>query len=484
MEILLISIYFICMLFIFLFSMAQLQLALIYKKRRQKNPSESKPEIWIGDDKPIVTIQLPVYNERYVVGRLLDVVARMKWPKDKFEIQVLDDSTDITSEIIASRVKDMINQGIQVHHIRRDVRTGYKAGALQYGMKSARGTFIAIFDADFLPQPHFLDQTMAYFKDPSIGMVQTRWEHLNQDFSLLTKLQAFGLDGHFLVEQTGRNEAGLFINFNGTAGVWRKKCIEDAGGWQADTLTEDLDLSYRAQLWGWKFKYVEHVGSPAELPVIMSAVKSQQYRWTKGGAETARKTLPKIFKAHIRLKNKIHAFFHLTNSANFLFLLIASILSVPLLFVKYRHPGLSGVFNSGSIFVLGFLAISYFYWIASKYSPHEPGYKHFRFFPIFIAFSMGLGLHNSIAVVEGYAWYKTPFIRTPKFNINGNSGNLKGNVYNVNKITWVTYLEGLLSLYFFFGICVGIALGDYGMIFFHLMLAAGYAGIFILSLRQ
>lgn len=469
------------MLFIMLFSLVQLHLSVVYRKSKKVGTQvidASKTPL----EYPIVTIQLPLFNEKYVAARLLDSVVEIDWPKDALEIQILDDSTDETSEIIKNKLSEDKFKDLDILHIKRKNRKGYKAGALQLGMKASKGEYIAIFDADFMPHRNFLLNTIREFEHPEVGMVQTQWEHLNKDFSLLTKLQAFGLNGHFRVEQTGRNESGSFINFNGTGGIWRKTCIEEAGGWQIDTLTEDLDLSFRAQMKGWKFKYLEDVPSPSELPVIMSAVKSQQYRWTKGGAETAKKNLGKVLRTKLNFINKVHAFFHLTNSANFLLLLIASIISIPLLFIKHDNPEYKMIFNYGSIFLIGFLAISYFYWTANRAEASNKSY--FKYFPIFIVFSMGFTLNNSLAVIEGLLGIKSSFVRTPKFNIVGANGSWKGNMYLSHKLTWSTLLEGLLSLYFFAGIALGIIVGDYGLIFFHLMLAMGYAGIFYYSIKH
>jgi cellulose synthase/poly-beta-1,6-N-acetylglucosamine synthase-like glycosyltransferase len=481
MDILLISVYGACMLFITLFSLVQLHLAIVYRKSKKKTRSDNR-NAGRTNEFPRVTIQLPIFNEKYVVERLLDAVVDIQWPRGTLEIQILDDSTDETSTIIQAKLREERFQNFNIVHIQRTSRTGYKAGALQLGLQASKGEFIAIFDADFVPDKSFLMNTIGEFDNPAIGMVQTRWEHLNEDYSLLTKLQAFALNGHFRVEQSGRNSAGSFINFNGTAGIWRKTCIEDAGGWQTDTLTEDLDLSYRAQMKGWKFQYLEDIPAPAELPVIMSAVKSQQFRWTKGGAETAKKNLGMVLKTNLNLMNKIHAFFHLTNSANFLLLLIASLVSLPLLLVKYNNPELKLIFNIGSIFLVGFLAISYFYWTANnaEYSSRE----YFKYFPLFILFSLGFTLNNGLAVIEGLLGIKTSFVRTPKFNIVGGSGSWKKNIYMSHKVNWVTYMEGLLSLYFLAGIALGILVGDYGLIFFHLMLALGFAGIFYYSIKQ
>ncbi|MGB5204569.1 MAG: cellulose synthase family protein, partial [Eudoraea sp.] len=278
-----IGIYSTSLLLIFFYSLAQLNLLVNYLGNKKINEVAPKYNLLDAKEIPFVTIQLPIYNEEYVVERLLENISKMEYPKSKLEIQVLDDSTDkLTVEETAGRIKALQETGLDIQHIRRENRTGYKAGALKEGLKIAKGDFIAIFDADFLPEYDWLKKTVIYFKDEEIGVVQTRWGHINRDYSTLTKIQAFALDAHFTLEQVGRNAKGHFINFNGTAGIWRKECILDAGNWEGDTLTEDLDLSYRAQLKNWKFKYLEDVETPAELPVVISAARSQQFRWNKG----------------------------------------------------------------------------------------------------------------------------------------------------------------------------------------------------------
>lgn len=462
--------------YVFLFSIGQLHLTWHYLRSKKGIPEDcGRIEDW-----PLITIQLPIYNEKYVVERLLNSIVNMDYPADKLEIQLLDDSDDETTDIIAEFIK---GRTLSIKHIRRNSRAGFKAGALQYGLDRAKGEFIAIFDSDFVPKEDFLRQTIPVFTK-STGVVQTRWGHINREFSLLTRLQAFGLDAHFTVEQSGRADADSFINFNGTGGVWRKECIQDAGGWSADTLTEDLDLSYRAQLMGWKFKYLEDCIAPAELPILMSAVKSQQYRWNKGAAESARKNLGKVFRSAMPLSTKIHALFHLLNSSVFVCLLIASILSIPMLFIKDANPDLSALFNLGSIFLIGFLSIGVFYWVASKnIGISNSGAYFFRTFPLFLVVSMGLSFHNGLAVLEGLVGRKTPFIRTPKFNVSMKGDSWTGNKYIKFKLTFQTVLEGLLSLYFIFGIISGVLLQDWGLMIFHVMLALGFAMVFIYSLK-
>ena len=350
-------------------------------------------------------------------------------------------------------------------------------------MERAKGEFIAIFDSDFLPHTDFLKRTISQFSD-EIGLVQTKWGHLNRDYSLLTRLQAFGLDAHFSIEQSGRSHAGSFINFNGTGGVWRKATIIDAGGWSADTLTEDLDLSYRAQIKGWKFEFLEDCVAPAELPVIMPAIKSQQYRWNKWAAETAKKNLGKVFGARVKLSNKLHAVFHLFNSSVFVCLLLASILSIPMLYIKDANPELSLLFDLGSVFLIGFFSIAFFYWVASKNSVSRDTAKYyFKIFPMFLIVSMGLSLHNGLAVIEGLLGFKSPFIRTPKFNITDKGESWQGNVYIKPKFTLLTFLEGVLCLYFLAGIAVGIHLHDWGSFIFHIMLAMGFGSVFYHSVK-
>jgi len=482
-EIIIAILYIFSLFFIFLFSLGQINLALHYKKSKRRERKDEEP--YSSAAEPMVTVQLPIYNEKYVSERLIDAVASFDYPREKLEIQILDDSNDETVDIIAKRVKLLRCQGFDISQVRRPVRTGYKAGALQYGMEEAKGEFLAIFDADFLPSPDFLRKTIPHFGDLKIGVVQTRWAHLNKDYSILTRLQAFGLDAHFTVEQKGRSNAGSFINFNGTAGVWRKECIREAGGWSADTLTEDLDLSYRAQIKGWKFKFLEDVEAPAELPVLMPAIKSQQYRWNKGAAETAKKNLMEVLRSKLRFINKVHAFFHLFNSSVYIFLFLAAIFSIPMIFIKFGNPEYNLYFNLGSVFLIGFYSIGYFYWVASKqFVPKNTIWYYLKTFPAFLTVSMGLSLHNTIAVSEGLLGFKTPFIRTPKFNIRSKKDSWKGNVYVKPQINLLTILEGFFCLYFLYGIYAGIVLNDYGLIFFHLMLASGFAGVFYHSIKQ
>jgi cellulose synthase/poly-beta-1,6-N-acetylglucosamine synthase-like glycosyltransferase len=480
MEIAVVILYILSLLYIFLFSIGQLHLTLLYLKNKKKKIRVSKLSTSFQPD---VTIQLPVFNERYVVERLLDAVSQLNYPREKLEIQLLDDSTDDTTAIILKKIESLRYLKLDIKLIHRENRSGFKAGALDHGLKLAKGEFIAIFDADFIPDPNFLNSTLYLFSDPSVGAVQTRWDHINKDYSLLTQLQAFGLDAHFSIEQSARSSVGSFINFNGTCGTWRKACIIDAGGWSSDTLTEDLDLSYRAQLRHWKFKYLEEIATPGELPVIMPAIKAQQYRWNKGGAETARKVFAEVITSDLKNVNKVHAFFHLFNSSVFLSVLLAALLSVPVLFIKKNHPEINWIFTLGNIFLVGFMSVSIFYWIATKQFNEHSGKTFFNLFPSFLMVSMGLSLHNGLAVIEGLLGFKTPFVRTPKFNIRKKGDPWKDNVYVHPRLNLITVLEGLLCLYFVAAIALGIYLHVGILIFFHAMLAIGFGCVFYYSIK-
>ncbi|GGD64802.1 glucosyltransferase [Emticicia aquatilis] len=481
MELFILVIYAIPLVFIFSYSLVQLSLIINYLGKRQLSIINYQLSI---NKTPFVTIQLPVYNELYVVERLIDAVAKFDYPKERFEIQVLDDSTDETVEIIANKIQQIKASGVDIQHIRRTDRKGFKAGALAYGMKICKGEFIAIFDADFVPPVDFLQKTIPHFAAPNVGVVQTRWQHLNENYSLLTQLQGFGLDAHFTIEQGGRNAENHFINFNGTAGVWRKSTIEDAGGWSADTLTEDLDLSYRAQMRDWKFVYLENVGCPAELPVTMSAVKSQQYRWTKGAAECVVKNLRKLLSdSHLSISTRLHGFYHLMNSAVFVAVFFLSILSLPVMLITSSSDRFDVFFRYTALFQVSWVILGCFYWISFR----KTGLGFFEFvkrFVLFLLFMMGLSFHNSIAVVEGWMGRKTPFVRTPKFNVNNQSDSWQGNKYlaqNIGKSTWI---ELLLMCYFIMALVIEIYLSNYGLVPFHLMLIVGYGSVLFYTFKQ
>ena len=492
LETLVIVLYTISLLLIFMYSLAQLNLLFNYLSSKKVKDDSPKFDLSNPDEIPYITIQLPVYNEMYVMERLLDNIAKIDYPKDKLEIQVLDDSTDETVETTLKHVQQLQSTGLDIKHITRTDRKGFKAGALKEGLEIAKGSIIAIFDSDFLPQKDWLKHTIPYFKDEAIGVVQTRWGHINRNYSILTRIQAFALDAHFTLEQVGRNSKGHFINFNGTAGLWRKTCIIDAGNWEGDTLTEDLDLSYRAQLKNWKFKYLEDVETPAELPIVISAARSQQFRWNKGGAENFRKMMGRVIKSkNITAKTKVHGLLHLLNSTMFLNVLIVGVLSIPMLYIKNEYAHLRPYFYVMSFFVMSTIIFFICYWFMYK-NIYGSGFKNFikyiGMFFVFFSIAMGFSLHNSIAVLEGHWGKKSEFVRTPKFNISKYKDNWKNNKYMKRTISIHVIFEGVLMLYFGFGMysafIVGNQGGDFGLFPFHLMLFVGFGYVFFKSIAS
>lgn len=470
--------YFVSLLILFAFGAHGFVMVYHYLRQRHLRTEPPAP-----GQTPKVTVQLPVFNELYVVRRLIDAVCALDYPKESLEIQVLDDSTDETRDIAGGEVERYRREGFNIHHITRTDRTGFKAGALKAGLEQAEGEFLAIFDADFVPRPDFLRKTIPYFyQDPKIAVVQTRWEHLNSNYSLLTRTQAMALDGHFVIEQDVRNKAGFFINFNGTGGIWRRSAIEDAGNWHADTLTEDLDLSYRAQLRGWKFKYLADVTSPAELPSELNALKTQQFRWTKGAIETARKLLPQIWKADIPLRVKIHSTFHLTNNIVFPFILLAGLLNVPLIFIK-QHGGHELYFALMSVFVLAFIG-SFLFYLLSQKSIYPDWRRRLLLFPLFMAGSMGFAVNNSRAVFEALFRRKSEFVRTPKYRIEHKGDTWLRKRYAPSAVTWVVALEALLAVYCFFGVISSLYYLEIAAIPFQLLYFAGFTFVSTLSIRH
>lgn len=430
-----------------------------------------------------VTIQLPLYNELYVVERLINTVCEIDYPKDKLEIQVLDDSTDETVEITAKAVAEKQKLGFDIKHVRRGNREGFKAGALKEGLKSAKGEFVAIFDADFIPHKDFLKKTLSFFTDDKVGMVQTRWEHLNGDYSILTKAQALALDGHFVIEQTVRNKAGFFINFNGTGGVWRKSCIEESGNWHADTLTEDLDLSYRAQLKGWRFVFLKDFTSPAELPSEINALKSQQFRWTKGAIETSKKILPLVWKSKVPLRIKLQATFHLTNNLVFPFILLAAILNVPLIFVKNSGPH-ELYFAVMSLFVLAFVS-SFMFYLYSQKDIRTDWRKKIVLFPLFMAGSMGFAVNNSRAVIEGLLSRKSEFVRTPKFQVVDGKDSWIGKKYTAKrKIGMSVIVELIMAVYCLIGVASSIYFLEIASLPFQILFFLGFSFVSLTSIKH
>lgn len=419
---------------------------MVYLYKRHQGPDPRPLREFDADQLPVVTVQLPLFNERYVCERLIDAVCGLNYPADRLEIQVLDDSTDDTTDLVRAHVARWRERGIDIHHIHRTDRTGYKAGALEAGLKVARGEFVAIFDADFIPQPDFLRQTIHHFTDPEVGMVQTRWDHINRSYSLLTAAQAVLLDGHFVIEHTARNRSGRLFNFNGTAGIWRTRVIEDAGGWQHDTLTEDLDLSYRAQLKGWRFVFLRDVAVPSELPVEMSALKSQQHRWAKGSIQTARKILPTILRSPLPGFIKLEAFYHLTANAAYLLLVMLAVL-MPVATVIRLHEGwMITLMVDLPIFLGATVSICTFYWTSQR----ELGRSRLeilRLLPAVMGLGIGLSLNNAKAVLEALAGHETPFVRTPKYAIATRDQTWLGKHY-IRKATILPAAEFLFGAWF------------------------------------
>ncbi len=431
---------------------------------------------------PHVTIQLPFFNEMYVIERLIKATCEIEYPLDKLEIQVLDDSTDETIGIVDKIVKEYKLRGFDIQHIHRIDRSGYKAGALKEGLKSAKGEFIAIFDADFIPRKNFLTIVLPFFKETNVGMVQTRWEHLNRGYSLITQILALSLDGHFVIEQQVRSKANYFINFNGTSGMWRKECIFDAGNWEADTLTEDLDLSYRAQLKGWKFKYLTDFTTPAEVPSEINSVKSQQFRWTKGAMETCKKILPRVWKSKYPLKLKILSTFHLTNNIVFPFILMACLLNVPIVLIK--NGGQYDIyFTFMSVFVLAFIG-SFILYLYSQKDVYEDWRSRVLLFPVFMAGSMGFAINNTKAVFEALINKKSEFVRTPKYLIVDKKDTWRDKKYVHKKVSLSIILELLISIYSFAGVVISIITLQISAIPFQLMYSLGFGLVAYLSIKH
>lgn len=452
---------------------------MLYYQHKYKN---KLPEAFKKiDTSKIVTIQLPLFNEMYVAERIINAVCNLKYPIDRLEIQVLDDSTDETVQIVSNIVKQKQDEGFLISHIQRKNRVGYKAGALKEGLAISSGEFIAIFDADFIPPPDFLNNTLVHFYSLNIGMVQTRWSHLNENQSLLTRAQAFALNGHFAVEQKVRNDAGFFINFNGTGGVWRKECILDSGNWEMDTLTEDLDLSYRAQIKGWEFIFLKDVATPAELPMEINALKAQQFRWTKGAIETAKKLLPSIWKSNISLRIKLQSTFHLTNNIVFPVVVIVALLNLPLLIIK-QGGQFNSYFHFSSVFILALISTFLLYTTAQK-NIYQNWIKKSLIFPVFLVGTMGLALSNTKAVFEGFINLKSEFVRTPKY-VSINEVPIINKYIVTNKISFLLLIELVFTLYSLIAVVLSIYYLEFAALPFNLMFFLGFFSVSVLSLKQ
>ena len=431
---------------------------------------------------PRVTVQLPIFNEMYVVERVIDAACRIEYPRELLEFQVLDDSTDETCEIAELAVRRHAAHGVNIRYFHRDKRDGYKAGALEAGLKVAQGEFITIFDADFLPSPDFLHRVMPYFCDARVGMVQARWGHINEDYSLLTKIQAMLLDGHFVLEHGARNRAGRFFNFNGTAGVWRRTAIDSGGGWQHDTLTEDLDLSYRAQLKGWKFIFLPDVISPAEVPVEMNAFKSQQHRWAKGSIQTCRKLLPQILRAPIPWSVKGEAFFHLTANFNYLLMSVLSVLMFPSMVIRYTMGWYEMLLIDVPLFCAATLSVSNFYIVCQR-ELHRDWVSRLKYLPFLMAIGIGLCVNNARAVIEALMGKPAEFARTPKYCIERANDEWVGKKYR-QSVAIQPIVEMALGLYFTATVFYALANGIYGTLPFLILFQVGFLYTGLLSIVQ
>ncbi|MBI2932882.1 MAG: glycosyltransferase [Planctomycetes bacterium] len=454
----------------------------LYYRYRRRVPVPK--ERW--KDLPPVTVQLPVFNELYVVERLIDATCRLDYPKDKLEIQVLDDSTDETQDVCRRKVEEWRLRGVDVRYLHRADRTGYKAGALDHGMRSAKGRFLAIFDADFLPNADFLQRTVHFFTDETIGCIQTRWGHINRDYSSLTVLQSIFLDGHFMMEHCARNRSGRFFNFSGTAGIWRREAIDTAGGWQHDTLTEDLDLSFRSQLRRWKFLFLPDVETPAELPVDMNGFKSQQHRWVKGSMQTSKKLLWDVLKADIPLFVKLEAAVHLTGNLCYFLMFVLTLLIFPVTYYRMRLKMEGSVWLDLGVFALATISVCVFY-ICSQCEVYglRGALRSVLYVPMMLALGIGMCVSNTIAVLGGlFSRTGGEFVRTPKYAISDARDTFRGKKYRVDLKRAVPFIELVLGLWFVFVIGYSVCYGMYGAIPFQSLFLVGFLYVAFLSFYQ
>ena len=478
-ETLIIVLYFFVLSILAIYGWHRYYLVYLYMKNKEKAPAPLPPL----DVLPPVTVQLPIFNEMYVADRLIGAVCELDYPKDLLEIQVLDDSTDETTAIAELAVRRYSAKGFDIKYLHRVDRTGFKAGALEAGLNEASGQFIAIFDADFVPPSDFLMRTLPYFAtDPKIGMVQARWGHINQDYSLLTKIQAILLDAHFVLEHGGRNRAGCFFNFNGTAGIWRREVIPDAGGWQHDTLTEDLDLSYRAQLRGWRFVFLPDLVCPAEVPVEMNSFKSQQHRWAKGSIQTCIKLLPRILRSKQPLAVKAEAFFHLSANFNYLLMSILSILMFPSMYVRYSMGWTEMMLIDIPLFAAATLSFCNFYMVSQR--ELYPDWKtRLKYLAFLMSIGIGLCVNNARAVIEAIFNKQSDFARTPKYGIERDSDEWVGKKYH-QSFGIQPMIELALGLYFTATVFYALANGIYGTLPFLMLFQVGFLYTGLLSIFQ
>jgi len=471
--------YFACLIVLSVYGIHRYTLTYLYLKNRHKaaNPSGELKSL------PKITVQLPIYNERYVVERLLEAVSRLDYPRELLEIQVLDDSTDETAIVCSRLVSEYQRAGFPVTYHHRQNREGFKAGALAAGLEKTDGEFIAIFDADFVPPPSALRQMLPYFADPKVAVVQGRWTWINRHYSNLTEIEAIILDGHFVIEHGGRNFSGRFFNFNGTAGMWRRVAIEDAGGWQHDTLTEDTDLSYRAQLKGWKFIYDPHVECPSELPVEMNSFKSQQARWAKGLMQTAKKLLPRIWKSDQPLFIKVEATLHLTANISYPLMVLFSLILFPAVVVRFYQGWFQMLYLDLPLFLASTCSVGSFYMVAQRELYPETWRNRIKYIPFLMAAGIGLSISNAKAVLEAIFGLKSEFVRTPKYRVEDRSSGWEAKKYR-RRSGWIPFVELALAVYFLFTTAYSMSVENYLTTPFLLLFFIGYAYMGAMSLFQ
>jgi cellulose synthase/poly-beta-1,6-N-acetylglucosamine synthase-like glycosyltransferase len=481
--------YFIVMVILAFYGIHRYQLVWLYFKNRKNEAKWNEPPARFEEDKlPFVTIQLPIYNEQFVIDRLIDACCRLDYPRDRFEIQVLDDSTDETT-VVAQQIVERYARGFAgmdpqpVCYIHRTNRYGYKAGALDAGLKSAKGEFVAIFDADFVPPREWVMQVIHHFAEPEIGMVQTRWTHLNRDYSFLTQVEAIMLDGHFVLEHGGRSRAQVFFNFNGTAGMWRRETIGSAGGWQHDTLTEDTDLSYRAQMVGWKFKYLQDVECPAELPIEMTAFKTQQARWAKGLIQTGKKILPRVLKSDQPWHTKLEAWYHLTANISYPLMIILSVLLMPAMIIRSWQGWLQMLLIDLPLFMASTMSISSFYLVSQKELFPKSWFKTFLYLPFLMALGVGLTITNTKAVMEALFGVQSAFARTPKYRVNKKGEKSQAKKYR-KRLGIIPWIELAIGCYFALTVWYAITTENYFTVPFLVLFVFGYWYTGLLSLLQ
>jgi cellulose synthase/poly-beta-1,6-N-acetylglucosamine synthase-like glycosyltransferase len=481
--------YFVVMIILSFYGLHRYQLVwLYYKNKKNAAKWDEPPARFTEGELPFVTIQLPIYNEQFVIDRLIEAVCRLEYPRDRFEVQLLDDSTDetrgVAREIVERYARGFAGmEGQPIVYLHRTNRHGYKAGALDKGLDVAKGEFVAIFDADFVPPPQWVMQVIHHFAEPEIGMVQTRWTHLNRDYSFLTQVEAILLDGHFVLEHGGRSRSGVFFNFNGTAGMWRRQTIGEAGGWQHDTLTEDTDLSYRAQMVGWKFKYLQDVECPAELPIEMTAFKTQQARWAKGLIQTGKKILPRVMKSDASWHTKLEAWYHLTANISYPLMIVLSVLLMPAMIIRSWQGYIQMMLIDFPLFMASTMSVSTFYLVSQKELFPKTWYKTFLYVPCLMALGVGLTITNTKAVMEALFGVQSAFARTPKYRVKEKGERSQAKVYR-KRLGIVPWIELAIGCFFAWTVWYAVSTENFFTVPFLLLFVFGYWYTGLLSLLQ